>query len=95
MSTRRFTKDPDAVKDYRWDWTKWLATDETITTATITGDAVDSAPVRDSTAHDGKTVTVWLSGGTVGPASHPITCHIITNQGRQDDRTIYVKIAQS
>ena len=95
MSTRRFTKDPDAVKDYRWDWTKWLADGEAITTATVSVPTVDGAPVRDSTAHDGSTVTVWLSGGTPSMTSHSIGCHIITDQGRQDDRTIYVKIAQS
>jgi hypothetical protein len=39
----------------------------------------------------GKTVVVWLSGGTVG-TTYRIVCRISTAGGRTDDRSIFVKI---
>jgi hypothetical protein len=87
----RYLKDPDAVLDFDFDWSaKWLATGETISTFTVsrTGDVV-----IDSSAQSGGVVTVWLSGGTAGTTA-TVTCRITTNQGRTDDRTITVRIAQ-
>lgn len=92
-------KDPAAVLDYKFDWKAetngtagadgdWLASGETITTATITattGITVDSSSITDSST----TVTVWLSGGTDG-ATYTIACKITTNASRTDERSITV-----
>lgn len=43
--------------------------------------------------HTAKTVTAWLSGG-VATSKPRVTCRITTNQGRVDDRSIWVKIAE-
>ena len=79
---RNFTKDPDAVLDYEFDWSAWLGTD-TIATHTVTAPA---GLTVDSTEATTTTVTMWLSGGTDG-ASYAVTCHIVTAAGREDDRT--------
>jgi hypothetical protein len=87
MSSPYFTKDPDAVLDYAFDWSAWLAEGEVIATSAITvpvGLTLDSEPATTST------VTAWLSGGEVG--QHKVTCHIETNQGRADDRSITVNV---
>jgi len=87
-----FTKDPDAVLDYRFDWSDWLETGDTIATRTITastGITVDSSSITDSST----SVTVWLSGGTVG-ATYDIACLIVTSASRTDERTVSVRVLE-
>lgn len=82
----QFVKDPQAVLDYQWDWSLWLAVGETISTATVT---VPTGITLASSTSTTTTVTAWLSSGTVG-ADYTITCHIVTNQGRTDERNIFI-----
>lgn len=93
-------KDPDAVLDYAWDWkalthgtglTDWLAAGETITAHTVTASAV-TLTVDSSAVVDGL-VTAWLSGGTVG-IDYTVTCHITTSAGREDDRTMTIRVME-
>lgn len=87
-----FTKDPDAVLDYKFDWDSWLETGENITSRTITaasGITVDSSSITDS----GKSVTVWLSDGTAD-ANYSVACKVVTTSGRTDERTIYIRVRQ-
>jgi hypothetical protein len=94
----QLTKDPDAVLDYKFDLgtaankTPWLAADETITSATIAVTIVtlNSFSITDA----GKSVTVWVSSGTVGETMAEIRCRYTTSAGRTDDRTIQLAIAQ-
>lgn len=88
----RYLKDPDAVLDYKVDYSSWLADGETISTATVTVDAgitKDSSSVTDSNT----SVTAWLSGGTAGD-NYKVTYHITTSDGREDDRTIVIKVLE-
>lgn len=92
-------KDPEAVLDYKFDWaaltngsgaSDWLASGETISSYDV---AVGAGLTKDS---DSKTdtntsVTVWLSGGTLGE-DYIITCHIVTSDDREDDRKMIVKV---
>lgn len=93
-------KDPDAVLDFVWDWrqntnrstgTDWLASGETIASATVSvvsGDVVvDSSGLTDSSS----SVTAWLSGGTDGTDAE-VRCRIITSDSRTDDRTLILKV---
>lgn len=90
MSSNRHIKDPSAIKDYKYDWgTNWLAAGETISSATVT---VPAGLTKVSQSNTTTTVTVRLSGGTAGPTWIPVVCHITTNQGQEDDRTIYIKV---
>ena len=87
-------KDPNAVLDYTIDWTDWLA-DITDTIAAIDVD-VDGVTLDDST-HDDTTVTIWISGGTVGTRGQArvrITTTGTGAQPRTDDRTVYFKIKE-
>lgn len=83
-----YLHDPQAILDYGKDWTDWLTGAETVTavTATATGLTI-STPAAVSGA--GKITTVWLTGGTIGTV-YPVTFHITTSAGRQDDRTIWL-----
>lgn len=89
MAANDFIKDPDAVLDYKFDWTQWLALDEIIESSTVLpspGITVDSSVFTDNTS------TVWLSAGTSGTL-YSVTNRITTNQGRIDDRTIKVRVS--
>jgi len=89
--------DPNAVLEYGWDYTSWLESDETIDdavwTISPTGEgALVKSTVHDESITDGKCV-VWLQGGVVGVV-YSATCHITTSAGRQDDRTLKIRVKQ-
>ena len=86
---QQFLKDPSAVLDYKFDWSSWLASGETISSHTITpesGITVDSSSITDTST----SVTVWLSGGSAG-IKYDVTCQIVTSASRTDERTIQVR----
>ncbi len=98
-----FTKDPDAVLDYKIDFaaltngngdTDWLDTDntETISSKTVT---VETGITKDSdTLGDTNTsVVIWLSGGTAGN-DYSVACEIVTSAGRTDERTITIQVRE-
>ena len=87
----QFTKDPDAVLDYAWDWTDWLAETETIATHTVT---VPAGLTLDSDAAVAGVVTAWLSDGNVTRGTYSVTCRITTSSGRTDDRSITITVAE-
>ena len=89
MEQPSFIKDPQAVLDYRWDWSAWLGAD-TIATATIT---VPTGITKDSQTNTTTAVTAWLSGGTVR-TSYAVTCRIVTAAGRTDERSITIVVAE-
>lgn len=82
-----FIKDPDAVLDYKNDWSAWLG-DDTIAASIWTASSDDIA--IDSSNFDDTTTTPWISGGIVGQ-SYIITNHIVTVGGREDDRSFKIK----
>ena len=87
-----FIKDPDAILDYKVDWSEWLDTDETISTQTTlasTGITVESSGIFDSST----SVVAWLSGGTAN-SRYRITSRITTSAGRTDDRSYMVSIKE-
>jgi len=83
-----YYKDPSAVLDFQFDWTDWLGSGETISTATIiitpSGEMTAAAPTTSLGV-----VTVWLSAGTDGH-TYMVACKITTNQLRTDERTFLV-----
>lgn len=85
-----YTKDPDATLKYTFDWSDWLDTGETISSANITADA---GITIDSQSNDTTTADATLSGGTVGE-SYGVTCRVTTNGGQTDDRSITITIAE-
>lgn len=81
-------KDPEAVLDYGFDWSDWLADGETITDSTW---SVSAGLTKDSDSFNDTATTIWLSGGTAG-SSYTITNHITTSAGREDDRSHVLKV---
>lgn len=86
-----YDKDPDEVLDYSVDWSSWLANDDTIVTAEW--DVPAGLAVPKTVPDDGKIVTVWLEGGTVGE-TYPVTSRVVTGVGRTGERTFYIRVAQ-
>lgn len=94
-------KDPNAVLDFTFDWTDWLADlGDTYQTHDFIIEDPDGAGVPlvegQSFYQDGK-ITVFLSGGTTG-MTHKVTCRITTfgsgGTVRIDDRSLYVQIKE-
>lgn len=88
-------KDPAAELDYTFDWTAYLSPmlEIIVGTPVITiknNNAVNTATLT----HQSNTttiVTAWIAGGTIGDTLS-VNCKIVTQGGRTDDRTIYIKI---
>ena len=87
MVEKSFQKDPNAVLDYAFNWSDWLAESETISSYIIT---VDSGLIKDSGSESSGVVTAWLSGGTHG-SDYIVACKIITSLSRTDERSINIR----
>jgi hypothetical protein len=84
-------KDPNAVLDYTFDWTDWLAlVSDTISTVTVTG--AGGVTIQSST-QVGALVTAWVSGGVASTVAS-VTCRIVTAGGRTEERTIYLLVQE-
>lgn len=91
-------KDPDAVLDYPFDWSAWLALNNGDQIAGAVFEVDPSLSIVDQ-AFDATTATVWLSGGTkpaAGPNKLRVTCRITTTNSppRIDDRSIFLRIVE-
>jgi hypothetical protein len=82
-------KDPTATLDYAFNWTAWLQSGETISTAVVTVPA--GITLSTLAAINGGIVTFWLSGGTLDQV-YEIACTITTSQGRTDSRSFPLTI---
>jgi hypothetical protein len=82
-----YVHDPEAVLDYYVDWAPWLAGD-TITDSdwTSTGTVTLSDP-----AVLGGVTQIWVSGGVAGETVDLVN-HIVTAEGREDERTVRLKL---
>jgi len=86
MAVQAFRKDPDAVLDYAFDWSDWLASGETISVSSWT---VDTGLTMDSNSKGDDSTKVWLSGGTAG-ATYTVANKITTSDSRTDERSFDV-----
>lgn len=85
-------KDPDALLDYQFDWAERMLDGDTITSHDVLVPA--GVTKVSSTIDPGATsVTVWLSGGSLG-AIYPVVCRITTAAGRSDDWTLNLHILE-
>lgn len=84
-----YKMDPDAVFRITIDWTPWLE-GETITAASWT--VPNGVTVAAELTTGGKHAAL-ISGGTEGQ-THLCTSHITTSAGREDERTVAVKVIQ-
>lgn len=80
-------KDPESVLDYSFDWTDWL--DEVPGDYLVSQVTTPDGITLDASSISGtKIVVCWFSGGVLGETPSA-TCHIVTHQGREEDKTIY------
>ena len=80
--------------DWTLDFSLWLASGETITTATVVATSgVVVATTTTLPAGAGPSVQMVLSGGTLG-STYLVTCAITTSQGRIDQRSFNLNIVQ-
>lgn len=84
-----FQRHPDSVLDYVVDWLDWLDTGETISSVVWTVPAGLTQPFPASLS--GAMAKVWIAGG-VALTDYQVACHITTTAGRQDVRTILIKV---
>ena len=85
---KQFIKDPDAVLDYKMDWTAWLGETDVIVASSWEVDSDEI--VVDSDSFTDTDTTVWLSGG-LNRKKYLITNSIETDDGRKDDRSFLIK----
>lgn len=83
-----FTKDPQSVLDFSWDWSAWLGEGETIVDKTVTPDA---GVTVNSSSVSGDVVAAWLAGGTAG-TTYTVACAITTSAGRAETRRIQISV---
>lgn len=97
-----YVKDPQAVLDYGFSFASWLATGESVSTAswalapTGTGAiSVDTSfpNFTSGTYNDGSTILIALQSGTAG-TRYTATVHVVTNFGREDDRSFEILVQQ-
>ena len=87
MLVASFVKDPSAVLDYYMDWTAWLAGDTIVDSVwATTGTVILSDPTVQGTV-----TSIWVEGGDAGELID-LTNHIVTTQGREDERTLRLKV---
>lgn len=79
-----FTHDPQAILDYHIDLTNWLPTGDTVASCSWT---VPTGLTKESESNSTTVCSVWISGGAAG-TTYTVTCHFVTSQGREDDRSI-------
>lgn len=89
-------KDPNAVLDYPFDWTEYLAPlDDAIVSATfILETPLTADDARQVLSPDGRIAVVWVEAGGVAGKTYRVTCRITTAEGRIDDRSIFLKIKE-
>jgi hypothetical protein len=75
-----WTKDPNDVLWFQFNWSQFLATGETISTATVTPSG--SITVVSSNVSGGNLVNVNVSGGVASATSAPsLAIRIVTSAG--------------
>lgn len=102
-SLNRFpNKDPGSTLDYLFDWapktnhndlTDWLGENEVISSYTIEIEPTGLVDVGSSIVNNGKSVQVWLSGGTLD-VEYKVKCSILTDNStpRTDARSFLVLV---
>lgn len=84
-------KDPDAKLDYGHDWSDWLKDGETIEASTWSTETLEGGVeiVDASSTFDDTSTTVWLRGGTPNE-TYLVSNHVVTSDGREDDRSLEI-----
>ncbi len=90
MTFTTFKKDPDSKLDYGFDWSEWLTEGDTINSSDWT---VDTGITKSNPTNSTTGTAVWIDGGTVG-TTYRVTNSIVTSQGREADRSFYIRVVE-
>lgn len=81
---------PDAILDYGFDWSDWLATGETVATSTW-AEVTASADFSLTDEQNASNITsVFFNGGVEGK-NYVIKNSIVTSDAREDSRIIEIQ----
>lgn len=91
--SRAFAKhDPDAILDYAFDWSDWLAEGESISQSTWTGPTgVTLTPLLSGSL---AVVTVEVTDEALTGQLVSLVNHVVASDDQEDDRTLKLLIAQ-
>ncbi|WP_036461145.1 hypothetical protein [Mycolicibacterium neoaurum] len=84
-----WTRDPQSVYDYTWDWADILTGDDDIASVEFRSSVPNGLEIL-SQNHTSTTATVWVRG----PSAGDVTCHMTSDGGREDEATASIKVAQ-
>jgi hypothetical protein len=85
-------KDPGSALDYSVDWGLRYLTEDVLTESSWSVVPVESGGVTiDGSRFDGSSATVNVSGGRPGKV-YRLLNQVATSQGRQDSRSILVRV---
>lgn len=84
--------DPDAILNYAFDWTSWLATDATISTSTW--DGPDGMTLTASVDGANSIVKVEVTDSSLVGQRVELVNHVTSSDGQEDDRTLKLYITQ-
>lgn len=88
--TTTLIKDPDARLNYTLNWSKWLDSGDTISSASWIHDTALTAVSNSNTT---TTATIILEGGKLAK-KYRVTCRIATANGLIDDRSFFLQIRE-
>ena len=87
-----YTKDPDARLDYPFNWAQWLPFGDVLASAEYVVDPGLTLSSFPPPSLSDTVATPFLEGGTVGQ-TYEVVCRITTAEGRIEDSTIAIYIA--
>lgn len=84
-------KAPDEVRDYSIDWSTRLLTGDTIASSTYT---LDTGITEVSTAIDGTSTVIRISGGTLGER-YKVENEVVTTDGETLEEVFYLAVRET
>lgn len=87
-------KDPGAVLDYAVDWGAEYLDGDAIASSSFAVEPVEAGgAVITGMANDFQVATVTVAGGIAG-RQYKVTNHVVMASGREDERTIVLRVEQ-
>ena len=84
--------DPDAILNYAFDWSAWLADGATISTSTW--DGPDGLTLTASVDGTNTIVKVQVTDSSLLGSKVDLVNHVTSSDGQEDDRTLRLYISQ-
>jgi hypothetical protein len=87
-------KDPSAKLAYARDWSPWLESGDSVASAAWSVSPEGELAINaDKSAIVGAVAHVFLEGGVDG-RDYTLTCHVVTTNGLEDDRSFVVRVRE-